>query len=51
MPNETTSWWRRILTGGEILLPIAFVVVIMLMVIPVPTAVLDLFLAFNISLC
>jgi len=50
MPNETRSWWRRILTGGEILLPIAFVVVIMLMVIPVPTAVLDLFLAFNISL-
>ena len=50
MPNETTSWWRRNLTGGEILLPIAFVVVIMLMVIPVPTAVLDLFLAFNISL-
>jgi flagellar biosynthesis protein FlhA len=39
-----------LLAGGEILLPIAFVVVILLMVIPVPTAILDLFLALNISL-
>jgi flagellar biosynthesis protein FlhA len=50
MPTGQQSWLRRMLAGGEILLPIAFVVVILLMVIPVPTAVLDLFLAMNISL-
>ena len=50
MPTQQKSWLRRLLAGGEILLPIAFVVVILLMVIPVPTAVLDLFLALNISL-
>lgn len=50
MPTGQPSWLRRMLAGGEILLPIAFVVVILLMVIPVPTAVLDLFLALNISL-
>ena len=50
MPTTQTSWLRRLLAGGEVLLPIAFVVVILLMVIPVPTAVLDLFLALNISL-
>jgi len=50
MPSAPTSWLKRILSGGEVLLPIAFVVVIMLMVIPVPTGVLDLFLALNISL-
>ena len=50
MPTQQKSWLRRLLAGGEILLPIAFVVVILLMVIPVPTPVLDLFLALNISL-
>jgi len=50
MPSAPTGWLKRLLAGGEVLLPIAFVVVIMLMVIPVPTAVLDLFLALNISL-
>src|SRR5690242_1496236 len=50
MPTSKPSWLRRLLAGGEILLPIAFVIVILLMVIPVPTAILDLFLALNISL-
>jgi len=50
MPSTNPSWLRRLIAGGELLLPIAFVVVIMLMMIPVPTPVLDLFLAFNISL-
>jgi flagellar biosynthesis protein FlhA len=50
MANAKPSWLRRVLAGGEVLLPLAFVVVILLMVIPVPTAILDLFLALNISL-
>ena len=42
--------WRRYLPGGEALVPVAFVTVVVLMVVPIPTAALDLFLAFSIAL-
>ncbi len=38
------------LAGGEIVVPVAFVVVVVLMVVPIPTALLDVLLAFNISI-
>lgn len=42
--------WRDHLPGGEALVPVAFVTVVILMVVPIPTGALDLFLAFSISL-
>jgi len=50
MPTRASSVMRRLLAGGEALMPLAFVVVVVLMVVPIPTPILDLFLAFNISL-
>ncbi|HZR84503.1 MAG TPA: flagellar biosynthesis protein FlhA [Candidatus Binatia bacterium] len=50
MPQGFVAGVRRMMSGGEALIPIAFVTVVVLMVIPIPTALLDLFLALNISL-
>ncbi|MEW6271327.1 MAG: flagellar biosynthesis protein FlhA [Thermodesulfobacteriota bacterium] len=50
MPSSASRGIRRLLAGGEALLPLAFVVVVVLMVVPIPTGVLDLLLAFNVSL-
>jgi flagellar biosynthesis protein FlhA len=41
---------RRIVAGGEALVPLAFVTVVVLMIVPIPTPLLDLLLALNISL-
>ena len=40
----------RLIGGGELLVPLAFVVVVIVMVIPLPTVLLDLLLTLNISL-
>ncbi len=50
MPRSVSGILERVLSGGEVLLPLGLVVVVLLMVVPVPTGVLDLLLAFNISL-
>lgn len=42
--------WKEHLPGGEALVPVAFVTVVILMVVPIPTGGLDLFLAFSIAL-
>jgi len=41
---------RRVMAGGELVIPLAFVVVVVVMIVPLPTMLLDLFLTFNISL-
>jgi flagellar biosynthesis protein FlhA len=45
-----TRMMRRIAAGGELIIPLAFVGVVVVMLIPLPTALLDLLLTFNISL-
>jgi flagellar biosynthesis protein FlhA len=50
MARKTPSVMQRAMSSGEMLIPIGFVIVVVLMVIPIPTILLDLFLAFNISL-
>lgn len=41
---------RRLLAGGELVIPATFVLVVIVMVIPLPPALLDLLLTLNISL-
>src|SRR2546428_5102757 len=41
---------RRVLAGGELVIPLTFVVVVIVMLIPLPTVLLDLLLTLNISL-
>lgn len=50
MADMKKDSWRAYLPGGEALVPVAFVTVVVLMVLPIPTAFLDLFLAFSIAL-
>src|SRR5215831_17478387 len=50
MARKTPSVMQRAMSSGEMLIPVGFVIVVVLMVIPIPTILLDLFLAFNISL-
>ena len=50
MAESKSSGWTQYLPGGEALVPVAFVTVVVLMVLPIPTAFLDLFLAFSIAL-
>lgn len=50
MAESKSSSWTQYLPGGEALVPVAFVTVVVLMVLPIPTAFLDLFLAFSIAL-
>ena len=48
--NGAKSALKRIVAGGEALVPLAFVTVVVLMIVPIPTPLLDLLLALNISL-
>ncbi len=41
---------RRVLAGGELAIPLAFVVIVIVMVVPLPPAILDLLLTLNVSL-
>lgn len=50
MADVKTKGLSDYLPGGEALVPVAFVTVVVLMVLPIPTALLDLFLAFSIAL-
>ncbi len=47
---KSQQGWRSYLPGGEAVVPLAFVMVVILMVVPIPSGALDLFLAFSISL-
>ena len=50
MPGTTTSPATPEAGGSQVMIPIAFVTVVILMVLPIPTMLLDLFLSFNITL-
>lgn len=50
MAAAKQTGWSSYMPGGEALVPVAFVTVVVLMVMPIPTAMLDLFLAFSIAL-
>jgi len=50
MPNRGSGILRRVMAGGELVIPLGFVVVVIVMIVPLPTMLLDLFLTFNISL-
>jgi flagellar biosynthesis protein FlhA len=50
MARGVTGMAKRIIGGGELVVPMTFVVVIIVMVIPLPTAILDLLLTLNVSL-
>jgi len=39
----------RVLAGGELVIPLTFVVVVIVMIIPLPTVMLDLLLTVNIA--
>src|SRR5204863_9300408 len=41
---------RRVMAGGELAIPLAFVVIVVVMVVPLPPAILDLLLTLNVSL-
>ena len=50
MPGTTTSPATPEAGGSQVMIPIAFVTVVILMVLPIPTVLLDLFLTLNIAL-
>jgi flagellar biosynthesis protein FlhA len=50
MARTVSAAMRRVLAGGELVIPLAFVVVVVVMLIPLPPPLLDLLLTFNISL-
>jgi flagellar biosynthesis protein FlhA len=50
MARAAVGAMRRVLAGGELVIPLTFVVVVVVMVLPLPTALLDLLLTLNIAL-
>ncbi len=50
MPQAPRTAMRRLLAGGELVIPATFVLVVVVMVIPLPPVLLDLLLTLNISL-
>jgi len=50
MARSAPTAARRLIAGGELVIPAVFVVVVIVMVIPLPPALLDLLLTLNVSL-
>ena len=50
MGRRSSDFLSRLVSGGELVIPLAFMVVLGVMLLPLPPVLLDLLLTFNVSL-